>query len=138
MVETPPLLKTIRDAEDIAMQTMQDIGLNIERMYVRNIIETKSDDNLGVAGTTKNKDVLITPNPEVNCISLGLVEQTNGYIQLGDYQAIISGNVPFSLLDKADYIVYQNMLWKIIRIDGKPSENLPIQWKILMRRHVEG
>ena len=131
------LLKTLRDAEDIPAQIMQDLGLNANLMYIRNIIETLSDDNLGVSGTVRNVDVLIKPNPEVKEVNLNLVSQTNGYIQLGDYIAKISGNVLSSKLTGADFIVYQGMLFKVIDVSGLPSENLPIQWKVLLRKHVE-
>lgn len=136
-----PLLQILRNSHDIEGQVLQELGIRVNKMWLRTEEQTAPDDNLGIQGQVTVKDKLIKPNPEVKRVNLALVEQTNGYIQLGDCLAYISGNVKRDDIENAHFVVYDTdslgnqILWKVIKVSGDPSEDLPESWKVLLRVH---
>ena len=129
------VLKILRDAEDTVGGVLQDIGFRPYPMYIRTTTRTGDDPNLGVKGTETVTDALIEPNPDVKLVNLAMVQRTGGYLKLGDIVAEISANIEKSTLEDAEYFVYQDELWKLIRLDGKPMLSAPEIWVALLRKH---
>ena len=130
------LIDTIRGGYDIEGQVLTNLGLLPYPMYIRTVSASGADENLGVKGTETVIDTLIVPNPEVKNVSLFLVNKSNGLIELGDIIARVSAiNVTKAQLETADFIKYQDRLWKIIRVDGEPDLSMPFRWVTLLRKH---
>lgn len=132
------ILKVLRDSIDIEGRVLQRLGLRSVPVTIRVLTQKKDDDNLGVRGTVQNSDTVIKPNPEVRKVSLAMMYEKDGYVQLGDMQAWISGNYDMpSYMNRDDvFLVCQGQLWKIVQVNGDPSEDMPTRWKVLMRLHV--
>jgi len=130
------LLDTIRGGYDIEGQVLTGLGLLPYPMYIRTISTSGADENLGVKGTETVTDMLIVPNPEVKNVSLFLVNKSNGLVELGDLIARVSAiDVTKAQLEAANYIKYQDRLWKVIRVDGEPDLSMPFRWVVLLRKN---
>lgn len=131
------LLRTLRDSYDIEGRVLQKLGLRTSPVYLRKVSYAKSDDNLGVRGVETYIDTPIVPNPVVKAVSLAYTNEKNGYLQLGDLEMVISGNVARGDIEGADFIVYDDKLWKVVRVSADPDESMPLQWKVIVRKHIQ-
>lgn len=133
------LLGTIRLGNEIEDEVLTDLGLRPDKVYLRKIIKTTGDDSqLGIKGTVKTKDVAFASNPKIKDVSVSLIAKSNGYYEEGDIFVYISANVAQTELWGAQYWVWNDQLWRLIKVDAEPEANMPAQWKCLLRKHSEG
>jgi hypothetical protein len=132
------LLNILQESYDIEDGVFEDLGLRPYVMYLVTIASSGGDADLGVKGTETKTKKKITPNPRVRNVSLAKVAQSGGYLKMGDIEAYVSAkNYTKVVLEAANFLEYQDNLYKIIRIDAVEDISMPLQWKLLLRRHNE-
>lgn len=129
------LLRTIQEAVAIEDEVLTDIGLRELPVYLRTKTVTGNDDELGIKGAEVITDTAFPAYPKVKSASLGLIAQSNGYINAGDLLMIMPGHwFTEAQLMAAEGVKYNGALWKPIKVDGDPEDSTPIKIKVLIRK----
>jgi hypothetical protein len=137
------LLNTIRNAYDIEDGVEDRLGLRPYSVYLRTATYEGSDISKGIKGTATLKDTIIIPKPKAEGVSFQLVRASGGYVQQGDMMFYISAKnytdtqIWNSVISMSEGVSKDKTIYRVISIDGYPTDSTPLQWKVLGRK-MEG